>query len=135
MPWTPPNEYKPKHDWQPFEDAALKSVWGLTDIHEIAEEFMCSPYNIITRARVLGLVPHGFHLLQAKNIEKMVQLFESGESMESVTSMYNLPSEIYHYAVVPNDADMKAERKLQEHYARNNKDQLDMFNTAQESGE
>lgn len=132
--WQPNNEYKPKHSWEPCEDKTLTICWGMTDIHEIAEAFMCSPYNIITRAKVLGLIPSGARLMSAKDLENMTQLFDSGHSIEYVSNMYNLPDEIYRYSVVPAGVDQKVNRELQEYYAKHNENQLDMFgNDAGES--
>lgn len=133
--WQPNNEYKPKQQWEDHEDKALMACWGLTSLEEIAEAFMCSCYNIMTRARILGLIPSRCNLLSAKQIEDMVRLFDDNKTMDEVTAIYNLPNEIYRYKTVTPSCDRIASRELQDYHARNNENQLDMFGVAEGDNE
>lgn len=113
--YNPPDYYRKKSKWSKAEDKALISAFGLMVIEEICEAYMCTPSCVIQRARQLCILPAEHDETTAKEVELIISLFDEGISVEDVCDKFYMP-------------DYKR-RALQDYYARNNENQLDMFDT------
>jgi hypothetical protein len=125
--WNPPSEYKSKQNWLPHEDKTLISAWGLTTLEEICECFMCHPFNVVSRARQLGIMPAEFTYLTAQHLEWMTRLYEDGHDDSLVADKFGLPDHNLKYIQPRSDAITQARREVQDFYSKLNKDQIDLF--------
>lgn len=125
--YNPPNDYRKKTNWSEAEDKALITIFGLTSIEEICEAYMCSPFCIISRARILGIMPPEHSLITAQDIEWMIRLLETGAGADELAEKFGLPDHNFKY-IIPRDGALSAcRREVQDYYAKQNDDQLSLF--------